>query len=109
MLWGDAEDEDKKIIGFTKKIIGVERSVAGCPGSQSFSLQPRQLVGRVTMAAQIKFIQPPLFAEKEEEDVTEWMERDTRRLETIIGRDAEKSAHVELSLPSFSAVRKWFK
>ena len=28
MLWGDAEDEDKKIIGFTKKIIGVERSVA---------------------------------------------------------------------------------
>ena len=38
--WGDAEEEEAGpgFFGFTKKIIGIERSVAGCPWSRSFSL-----------------------------------------------------------------------
>ena len=83
---------------FTKKIIGVKRSVAGG--------RPRQLVDRVTMAAQIKFIQLPLFAGKEEEDVNEWMERYEKIGHYNRRGDAEKRAHVELSLTG--AAQKWF-
>ena len=58
------------------------------------------------MAAQIKFIQPPLFAGKEEEDVTEWMERYEKIGTYNRWGDAEKRAHVELSLTG--AAQKWF-
>jgi hypothetical protein len=77
--WGDVEDEEgePEFFGLTKKIIGVERGVAGGQGLQSFGLTTTTAGGGggggVTMAAQTKFIQPPLFAGKEEEDVTEWM------------------------------------
>ncbi len=58
------------------------------------------------MAAQIKFIQPPLFAGKEEEDVTEWMDRYEKIGNYNRWGDAEKRAHVELSLTG--AAQKWF-
>jgi hypothetical protein len=58
------------------------------------------------MAAQIKFIQPPLFAGKEEEDVTEWMERYEKIGNYNRWGEAEKRAHVELSLTG--AAQKWF-
>jgi hypothetical protein len=50
------------------------------------------------MAAQIKFIQPPLFARKEEEDVTELMERYEKMGNYNRWGEAEKRAHVELLL-----------
>ena len=58
------------------------------------------------MAAQIKFIQPPLFAGKEEEDVIEWMERYEKIGTFNRWGDAEKRTHVELSLTE--AAQKWF-
>jgi hypothetical protein len=58
------------------------------------------------MAAQIKFIQPPLFAGKEEEDVTEWMERYEKIGNYNRWGYAEKRAHIELSLTG--AAQKWF-
>ena len=48
------------------------------------------------MAAQIKFIQPPFFAGKEEEDVTEWLERYEKIGTYNRWGDTEKRAHVEL-------------
>ncbi len=40
MRWGDVEDEEgePEFFGLTKKIIGVERGVAGGQGLQSFGL-----------------------------------------------------------------------
>ena len=58
------------------------------------------------MAAQIKFIQTPLFAGKEEEDVTEWMERYEKIGNYNRLGDAEKRPLVELSLTG--AAQKWF-
>jgi hypothetical protein len=58
------------------------------------------------MAAQIKFLQPPAFAGKENEDVGDWIYKFER-----IGRynrcgDDESRGHVELSLTG--AAQKWF-
>ena len=59
-----------------------------------------------TEAAQIKFLQPPAFAGKENEDVGDWIYKFER-----IGRynrwgDDELRGHVELSLTG--AAQKWF-
>jgi hypothetical protein len=57
------------------------------------------------MAAQTKFIQPPLFAGKEEEDVTEWMVRYEKIGNYNRWVDAEKRAYVVHSLTG--AAQKW--
>jgi hypothetical protein len=58
------------------------------------------------MAALTIFIQPPLFSGKEEEDVTEWMDRYEKIGNYDRWGDVEKRAHVELSLTG--AAQKWF-
>ena len=72
--WGDAEDEAEEPLGWD--FLDLRRRSSVLSGAlqavrdrRVSALQPGQPGGRVAMAAQIKFIQPPLFAGKEEEDV----------------------------------------
>jgi hypothetical protein len=72
--WGDAEDEAEEPLGWDFSNLRRRSSVLSgalqaVRDRRVSALQPGQPGGRVAMAAQIKFIQPPLFAGKEEEDV----------------------------------------
>jgi hypothetical protein len=50
------------------------------------------------MVAQITFIQPPIFAGKKEEHVSEWIDRNEKIKNYNRWGDAKKDNHVELSL-----------
>ena len=108
--WGDAEDKEEEpdwdFLDLRRRSSVLSGALRAARGRRVSVLQPRQPGGRVTMAAQTKFIQPPLFAGKEEEDVTEWMDRYEKIGNYNRWGDAEKRAHVELSLTG--AAQKWF-
>jgi hypothetical protein len=101
--WGDTEDEAEEPLGWD--FLDLRRRSSVLSGAlqavrdrRVSVLPPGQPGGRVAMAAQIKFIQPPLFARKEEEDVTELMERYEKMGNYNRWGEAEKRAHVELLL-----------